>query len=76
MLDIEEAQPLPQPLGILDDVNRERAEPAHRVGRKPERGFQLDQVAQARQQRHAAEHRYQDPGLRHHGEGAAPHAAH
>ena len=47
VLRIGEPQPLAQPLGILDHEHAERAEPAHRIGRKPERRLELGHVARS-----------------------------
>ena len=68
MLGVGEPQPLPQPLGILGDAHAERAEPPHRVGLHAGRRLDLGHVLEAREIGHAAEHRHQQAGLRHHRE--------
>ena len=65
MLGVGEAQPLPQPLGILRDARAERAEPLHRIRLHAGRRFDLGHVLEAREIGHAAQHRHQQPGLRH-----------
>ena len=66
MLGIEEAQPVAQPVGILDDEEAERAEAAYRVGRKRRRRFDLDHVGEARELRHPAEQQFHEARFRHH----------
>ena len=62
---IGEAQPLAQPLRILDGADGERAQPPHRIGRQRQLTFELRHVGEAREPRHPAQHRDQQPRLAH-----------
>jgi hypothetical protein len=70
VLVVREPQPSPQPFGIFGDNDAERSKAAHSVGRRSNCRLDLCRVFEISEIRHAAEHKQQQPGMRHHGKGS------
>ncbi len=65
MLGVGQAEPLPQPLGILRDARAKRAEPLHSVRLEARRRFDFGHVLKTGKVGNSTQHRQQQPRLSH-----------